>query len=352
MEGSTTMAESLPARRLPLAGAYNLRDVGGYPAADGGQTRWRTLFRADSLHRLTVEEQEALLEYGVRTVIDLRRPDETASAPNVFAASPRVRYLHLSITDSAPDPNGPSIALDELYRRILDDRQAQLGAVLTALSEEGAFPAVVHCTAGKDRTGLIVALLLGIAGVPPEQIVEDYALSAVYLAETFWAEVSARLTAAGIPLERYRQLLASAPETMVATLAYLDERYGGAVGYAAHLGLVDRQLATLPRVGRTSIVPIEAVARVLTTSHSRAIVRTSGDGPSETPKTPRGTGRPNGMANREPASAGGECRKVAPSGPDQRHLGGNGRAATNAQTPMAPRGCRRLRVILLPTSCR
>jgi protein-tyrosine phosphatase len=241
------VAEPLPARRLPLAGAYNLRDIGGYPAADGGQTRWRTLFRADSLHRLTVEEQEALLEYGVRTVIDLRRPDEVASAPNVFATSPRVRYLHLSITDGAPDPSGPSIALDELYRRILDQRGAQLGAVLTALAENGAFPAVVHCTAGKDRTGLIIALLLRLARVPPEEVVADYALSAIYLEETFWQEVSARLTAAGIPLDRYRQLLTAAPETMVATLAYLDQRYGGAAGYATHLGLDDRQLATLRR---------------------------------------------------------------------------------------------------------
>jgi protein-tyrosine phosphatase len=179
------VAEPLPARRLPLAGAYNLRDVGGYPAANGGQTRWRTLFRADSLHRLSVEEQEALLEYGVRTVIDLRRPEETAAAPNVFAASSHVRYLHLSITDGAPDPSGPSIELDELYRRILDLRGEQLGAVLTAMADDGAFPAVVHCTAGKDRTGLIIALLLGIAGVPSEQIIEDYALSAVYLEETF-----------------------------------------------------------------------------------------------------------------------------------------------------------------------
>lgn len=136
------MAEPLPARCLPLAGAANLRDVGGYPTADGGQTRWRTLFRADSLHRLSVAEQEALLEHGVRTVIDLRRPDEVANAPNVFAASRRVRYLQLAIMEGAPGAVAPTFDLGELYRQILDYRQAQLGAVLTTLAEDGSFPAV------------------------------------------------------------------------------------------------------------------------------------------------------------------------------------------------------------------
>lgn len=241
------MAEPLPARRLPLAGADNLRDVGGYPTADGGQTRWRTLFRADSLHRLAIAEQEALLEYGVRTVIDLRRAEEIGAAPNIFAASPRVRYLHLPIAEGAPDPAAPRLALADLYRSILDRRRAEIGAVLAALARAGAFPAVVHCTAGKDRTGLIVALLLGVAGVSPGQIVEDYALSATYLGDAFWAEVGARLAAAGVSPERYRHLLAAAPETMAATLAHLDERYGGPVGYVRHVGLGDGQLAALRR---------------------------------------------------------------------------------------------------------
>lgn len=99
----------------------------------------------------------------------------------------------------------------------------------------------------EDRTGLIVALLLGIAGVPAAQIVEDYTLSATYLGDAFWAELSARLTAAGLPPERFRALLAAAPETMPATLAYLDERYGGVAGYAAELGLGAAHLAALRR---------------------------------------------------------------------------------------------------------
>ena len=89
------MAEGLePRRHLDLEGAYNIRDIGGYAASDGRRTRWQRLLRADSLHRLAPASQRALIEYGVRTVIDLRTTDELQEAPDIFATSAEVGYLH------------------------------------------------------------------------------------------------------------------------------------------------------------------------------------------------------------------------------------------------------------------
>lgn len=96
-----------PQRHLPLEGTYNVRDCGGYRARDGRAVKWRVLFRADGLHRLTREGQEALLNHGVQTIIDLRRSEELKTAPNVFADSGDVQYHHVSLLadeDFNPEP--------------------------------------------------------------------------------------------------------------------------------------------------------------------------------------------------------------------------------------------------------
>src|SRR5574338_1608223 len=98
------MTISAPSRHLPLAGTRNLRDVGGYPAAGGRRTRWRTLLRSDELTRLPEHAQRELVEMGLRQVIDLRWPDELERSPNVFARSPEVRYTPLPLLEDDPTP--------------------------------------------------------------------------------------------------------------------------------------------------------------------------------------------------------------------------------------------------------
>ena len=154
-------------RRLVLEGAYNVRDIGGYVTVDDRRTRWHTLLRGDSLHRISAADQAALLAYGVCTSIDLRAPSETCVEPSVFCMSQAVAYHHmLLISDVARGANDPPPSLAAIYRHILDTGQERLGLVLRTLAQPGAVPALVHCTAGKDRTGLVVALLLAIADVP------------------------------------------------------------------------------------------------------------------------------------------------------------------------------------------
>jgi protein-tyrosine phosphatase len=104
---------------------------------------------------------------------------------------------------------------------------------------------MVHCTAGKDRTGVIVALILGLLGVPEKTIIEDYALSATYLGAPFIAEAQQRAMARGVPWEQYAPLIGSAPEYMQATLQHLHARYGGITAYIRGIGLSETQIAIL-----------------------------------------------------------------------------------------------------------
>jgi protein-tyrosine phosphatase len=242
MQGSTT---SEPSRHLPLSGTCNVRDIGGYRTHDGRYTRWHTFFRADSLHRLSPEAQTTLLDHGVRTVIDLRRADELATAPNVFADSTTVRYRHLSLLGDGPQAPGDPKPLLDTYRQMLDERQEQICEILQVLAAPGGLPAVVHCTAGKDRTGVIVALALGLAGVPEATIVKDYELTAKYLGGTLVEEIRRRALAKGYTWEQYKPLLQCPPDYMYATLRHLHERYSGIETYVRSIGVGREDLERL-----------------------------------------------------------------------------------------------------------
>jgi protein-tyrosine phosphatase len=232
-------------RHMPLQGTYNVRDTGGYGTRDGRSTRWRTFFRADSLHRLPPEAQTTLLGHGVRTVIDLRRSDELKAAPNVFADSTTVTYRHLSLmTDVRPVPDTPR-PLVETYRLILKERHEQVCETLRVLAAPGSLPAVIHCTAGKDRTGVIVALALGLVGVPEATIAEDYALSAKYLKGPFLEHIRQQAIAKGYIWEQYKPLLQCPPDFMLTTLQHLKERYGGIEAYVRTSGLSDQEVERL-----------------------------------------------------------------------------------------------------------
>jgi protein-tyrosine phosphatase len=232
-------------RRIPLPGTHNLRDVGGYATVDGRAIRRRTIFRADSLHRLTLPAQRELLAYGVRTVLDLRRDREVSRWPNVFAGSPGVRYARVDLAPLGRVAEISESPLESIYRAILDYRQAEIAQIFQLLSRADSVPVVIHCTAGKDRTGLIVALLLGLAGVDQETIARDYALSSEYLGPSYFDEARERAALANVPWERYRLNLVCPPHYMRRTLKYLDDRYGGVELYLRTIGLSTRQLFTL-----------------------------------------------------------------------------------------------------------
>jgi protein-tyrosine phosphatase len=231
-------------RHLPVAGTYNVRDLGGYLTEDG-QTRWRRILRADGLHRLDADGMATLVDAGVTTVIDLRHADELANQPNPFGNNPAVRYHNISLFDRLrPAVNPGGDLLLELYKMALAQRQDAIAAVLTTIAKAPEGVVLFHCTAGKDRTGIVAALLLALAGVEATLIVEDYAQTGLMIAPIV-EEIIADAVARGADVAAFRPLLASEPETMAATIVHLTEQYGSARDYLRTIGLSEATIAAL-----------------------------------------------------------------------------------------------------------
>jgi protein tyrosine/serine phosphatase len=239
-----------PSRILSWEACLNARDLGGYPTHDGRQTRWQTVIRADNLQRLTPNGQSALHDYGVRTVIDLRLAHELEKQPNPFAAQQHFPdgplYLNLPLHDPAANAAMDVAAsmLDE-YLIILNRSKPHISRAIQSVSNamtQGAV--VVHCHGGKDRTGIVVALLLSIAGVPRETIIEDYALSEAQLEPLHAAWLEDQRIAQGHPIERPRWMQ-SRPETMRGVLDSLDLDYGGPLGYLETAGVPASAIAQI-----------------------------------------------------------------------------------------------------------
>ena len=205
-------------RHLRLPGTRNLRDVGGYPASSGRRTRWRVLLRSDALDRLPARSQAVLHALGLRQVIDLRWPHELVEAPSVFASSDRLAYTSIPLLLDDPTPHH---GLAGMYRHIFDARAEQVVEIVRALLQPDGLPAVIGCAAGKDRTGVAVALILAAVGVPTPVIVEDYALSAAIFAgpvdDPHLVDWRSQPVAVECP-----------PEHMLGALEHLERRHGGA----------------------------------------------------------------------------------------------------------------------------
>jgi len=240
-----------PRRHLKLEGTVNARDVGGYATADGRQTRWGRLLRSDSLDQLAPRSQQALIDYGLRSVLDLRKSHEMQEKRNVFFGSERVKYYHQNMVGDTLIRERESIpeSLDYVehmrwsYSVVLDRRMSHIHDTLCLLSQPDTMPALVHCAGGTERTGLIVALVLGIAGVPDETIAADFALTA-RLTYDHYLETHPKVDADNYTLEDHQNKQCR-PDTMLAVLRTLEERYCGVVGYARNIGMSEEQIAAL-----------------------------------------------------------------------------------------------------------
>ena len=224
-----------PRRNLNLDSVQNLRDLGGYSTKDGRKTKWGVFLRSGDMAAMTEEDQDALLRQGVRCVIDLRMAKEIAIAPNVFSDSKKVAFFNHDFWGTRFDDYRskrksatPEEKLSDLYCAGLEINGFVIAAVMKTLaSGEGGF--VFHCRSGKDRTGLVAAILLVIAGVPDEVVVKDFGLSTTYLNEPELTEDDLKKPGA------YQK--GSAPETMMMTLEFLRDRYDGVEGYLSDQGV-------------------------------------------------------------------------------------------------------------------
>ncbi len=240
------MSDTDPTRLLPLAGTVNFRDLGGYPTEDGSRVRWRRLFRADSLNRLTEEDRGQIRHLGVATVIDLRTTAEVEEGRFPVDEVP-VAFHHLPFMESVPDPEAfqamPGL-LASTYVDMLDEAGDKVAAAVTVMADPANQPAIFHCTAGKDRTGVLSAMLLGLLGVPDEVIIEDYALSAHSMA-ALKQRLAERYPDFADQILDAGEMFSAAPQNMEQLVGVIRERHGSFEECAASLGITASTVASL-----------------------------------------------------------------------------------------------------------
>jgi protein-tyrosine phosphatase len=230
-------------RRLPLEGAKNFRDLGGYRTTDGQYVRWGRVFRSGALAKLTANDYARLSELGIQVVCDLRSDPERGTAPTVWQGSEPPRFVLLPTLPRVESlPTGGS-ALDRfaaIYRSFALDGPDGFAGALAAIGDDGA-PVLVHCSAGKDRTGLFSAMLLLALGVPRDAVMQDYIASTTYLRDD--PDYVSRAAAAS---ESDRVQLETNPALLDAALSAIDERHGTFDRYRRErLGVSDARLAQI-----------------------------------------------------------------------------------------------------------
>lgn len=235
--------------RLPLDGAFNTRELGGYPTANGGHTQYHRFLRSDGLSLLTPRDERFLYDYGVRAVIDLRDPSEVSQdrdqeiGPDVmFANIPLLSFNIADASQALKDVGTESTSMVELYRGILENYEG-IRSCMRFIAEAPEGCVLFHCAAGKDRTGVLAMILLSLAGVSKWDIVANYMQtrpnllnSPMYLAQ--WNDSQ---------LRGYRHLLDSRAETMEATYDIMVNEHGGVDNFLLECGVPDEDAAAVWR---------------------------------------------------------------------------------------------------------
>ena len=244
-----------PRRLIALEAAHNVRDLGGYVIGDGRTIAWGRLLRGDGLHHLTPADLDALTPIGLRTVIDLRTPGEVDERGAFPIDRMPVELVHQPVIDTtwsrddvprfdaAPNPEAEFLTF--AYATMLAEGGARFGAAIRRLAAPGALPAIFHCAAGKDRTGIMAALLLAGLGVDDDVIVADYGLTAAGI-ERMKAWMRRHVPdRAQLMAETPSAFLAAHPEAMQRTLDGIRHDHGTVVRYLGGVGVDATVLATL-----------------------------------------------------------------------------------------------------------
>ena len=217
-------------RRIAFEGVTNFRDLGGYRTGLDETVRWGMIFRADSLHGLLAEDMALYDQLGLRTVYDLRGDLERTENPNP------VDSRHLTVLSRPPDVNPPAVQtnfsvadgeriLADAYRGLIDHAATQIGQLFTGLIDHGALPAVFHCHAGKDRTGVVAAVLLEALGIQRRVVLDDYELTARYRQRSQQESTYQRLIQSGLSPEAAAGVLTTPRWAMEEALCHLDAEY-------------------------------------------------------------------------------------------------------------------------------
>lgn len=232
--------------RIPVPGTFNFRDVGGLPAQNGA-VRGGVLYRSDGLHRLGDAGRAVLSDLGVGIVIDLRDENEAAFMPDDLGDL-EVEVLRLPVFEGSGASQGASgVSLEALYERIVTQHASVVVAALREISTAGDRAVLVHCTAGKDRTGVVVALALLAVGVDRESVVIDYASTEANLAGEWLDEMVAMAVRYGVPdTPELRTLMGGSPRDAIEGVIEIIERDHGSVReYLLAFGLSLAELGAL-----------------------------------------------------------------------------------------------------------
>jgi protein-tyrosine phosphatase len=239
--------------RIELGGSRNLRDLGGYSTVDGREIKKGVLYRSDHLSKITKRDFEKVAALGVKTVYDLRGEEERESYPQQLPEIVSVEVVSLSVFYQGLNPwvTARRIVISgdveegefhhlmvEAYRAYVLDFRTQWSLLLKGLAEPGTLPALIHCTYGKDRTGVAVAIVLRSLGVPRENVMEGYLLS-----NKFWESKTDLYSCLAncascfrTPRSEVRALMEVRPEYLEAAFEAIDQKYGSFEGYL-HEGL-------------------------------------------------------------------------------------------------------------------
>lgn len=242
----------LQPRDLVWDGCLNVRELGGLPTQDGGETRFGAVVRADSVRQLSDDGWQALVDHGVRTVIDLRGDHELAEDP---PGKVPVDVVHVPFMEAdeaeweeigeeldaavAAAPDVPTATRD-VYLIFLERFRSNAAAAVRAVAGAAEGGIVIHCAGGKDRTGLLAAFLLHLAGVADTEIAADYALSEERLRPRHEKWFAAAETEE--ELERLRRIVQTPAASMVGVFGELERRYGGVEAYLRGAGVTDEEL--------------------------------------------------------------------------------------------------------------
>jgi protein-tyrosine phosphatase len=232
-----TGVEAPAERHVPFETVFNFRDLGGYAAANGATVKWRTLYRADGIHRLSLDDIAPL---GLHTVLDLRTPEEHERA---HFAHDSVGFHHLPILQASWDrdafthvPDAVEFLSDRYVDMLTEGRDSIAGA-LRIMANADAFPLVFHCAAGKDRTGVVAAIVLSILGVSDDDIAADYSLSGHHMARFKDWIITTFPDAADAMTKQPDAFLEAPAEAMDRFLHRVSGAFGSVEGYVAELGI-------------------------------------------------------------------------------------------------------------------
>ena len=248
-------------RHIPFAQCCNFRDLGGYRTISGHSIRWRRLFRSAALHYMTPEDATVAREVlGIATVLDLRSEKELTEGGKgpLFDGPFRglVQHLHLpllqmrtitggtaeSIHQPAVEPvSPPTMSPEDAYYEIMRKGGPRIAAAIETLAAPGRYPAVFHCAAGKDRTGIVAAVVLGVLGVNDEDIVQDYALTNRHIHSIVQRARAMRNAPSEESMERYEVK----PERIRTLLEKVRGEFGSVTGFVRANGIDASTIAKL-----------------------------------------------------------------------------------------------------------